>query len=71
MFTFTAKDCLNHKIMGGWPINYHGPHKLWIIAAGPQMTADSILKVYLYLTTRDGGFLQYYILPSFSHDFVL
>jgi len=43
--------------MGWEPIYYHGPHELWIIAGGPQRTTGCILKFYLYLTMRDGGFL--------------
>jgi len=47
-----------HTLEQGWgPIYYHGPHKLWVIAGGPQMTIDFILKFYLYLDTRDSGFL--------------
>jgi len=42
---------------GGEPIYYHGPHKLWIIAGGPQITIDFILKFYLYLITRYRGFI--------------
>jgi len=38
---------------GGEPIYYHGPHKLWIIAGGTQITIDFILTFYLYLSTRD------------------
>jgi len=30
------------------PIYYHGPHKFWIIAGGPQITTGFILKFYLY-----------------------
>jgi len=33
------------------------PHKLWIIAGGPQITIDYIQKFYLYVTTRDRVFL--------------
>jgi len=38
-------------------IYYHGPHKLWIIAGGPQITIDLNLKFYFCLTTRDRGCL--------------
>jgi len=34
---------------GGEPIYYHGPHKLWIIAGGPHITINFILKFCLYL----------------------
>jgi len=42
---------------GGEPIYYHGPHKLWIIASGPQITINFTLQFYLYLTTSDIGIL--------------
>ena len=36
------------------------PHKLWIIAGGPQITIDFI-KLYLYLTTRESLLMTYYL----------
>jgi len=41
---------------GGEPIYYNGPHKLWIIAGGPQVTTlyPKILPLSYY---EDGGFL--------------
>jgi len=34
---------------------YHGAHKLWIIAGGPHIKINFILKSYLYLATSDRG----------------
>jgi len=31
---------------------YHGPHKLWFITGGPQITIDFILKIYFDLILR-------------------
>ena len=62
--TSTLSLLLPKNVEKGWkPICYHGPHKLWIIAGGPQWTTDCILTFYLYLTMRDGGFLLH---PTFS-----
>jgi len=47
-----------HALQQGWePVYYPGPHNLWTIAGGPQITIDVILKFYLYLNTRDRGVL--------------
>jgi len=39
---------------GREPVCYHGLHKLWIIAGGPQIILNFILKFYLYLIMKDG-----------------
>ena len=54
----------NHWTRDGEPIYYHGPHKMWIITFGLQTTTGCILKFYLYLTMRDGGFLLHPTLSS-------
>jgi len=46
------------------PICYPGPHKLWIIAVRPKITINFILKFYLYLHTRDRGFLWHTTLST-------
>jgi len=46
---------------GGEPIYYHVPHRSWIIAGGPQITTNFMVKFHFYLTMRDGG--SEYILP--------
>jgi len=56
---------------GGEPIYYQGPHKLWIIAGGPEITIGFILKFYLYLTMRDRGFLRHAICTCLLLSFVL
>jgi len=45
---------------------------LWIIAGGPQITTDFILKFYFYLDMRYGGFLLHPTLSTcLSWSFVL
>jgi len=49
---------LSNSLDQGWgTIYHHGPHELWIITGGPQIIIYFILKFYLYLNTRDRGFL--------------
>jgi len=46
---------------GGESIYFHGPHKLFIISGGPPITIYFILKLYLYLTAMDRGFIWHTI----------
>jgi len=46
-------EILPLKARGGEPIYYHGAHKLWIIAGGPQIAIDFIPEFYLHLAVRD------------------
>jgi len=62
-FTFEHRSFFVYS-RGGEPNYYHGPHRLWIIAGGPQTTIVFNLKFYLYLTTRDRGFLWHTILTD-------
>ena len=61
-----TRDLVTRSNAGVKPIHYPGPHKLCIIAGGPQITFEFILKFHLYFNTRDRGFLWHTICLSRS-----